>query len=168
MSGDNLTITDAIQTAMEAELKAVTVYREAAGKAANTAVEKLFGQLADFEQHHADKLSDLIESLRKKGKYLVYEGYSRPIAAQSEIQISGKAAKVLEAAKVSLMDILSMAQEIEKSASKKYETLAEQTSDKDGKAMFKLLAKEEQSHLKILTEVYWNLNDRGVWAWPAS
>lgn len=168
MSGDNLTLTDAIQTAMEAELQAVTVYREAAEKAANTAVEKLFGQLADFEQHHADKLSDLIESLQKKGKYLVYEGYSRPIAAQSEIQVSGKAAEVLEGAKVSLMGILTMAQEIEKSASEKYETLAEQTSDKDGKAMFNLLAKEEQSHLKILTEVYWNLNDRGVWAWPAS
>ena len=66
------------------------------------------------------------------------------------------------------MDILTMAQEIEKSASTKYKALAEQTSDKDGKAMFVQLAKEEQSHLKILTEVYWNLNDRGVWAWPGS
>jgi len=165
---ENLTLTDAIQTAMEAELKAVEVYSEAAEKAAHTAAAKLFGQLADFEQHHADKLNELIESLQKKGKYLVYEGYARPIAAQSEIHVSGRAAEVLEAAKVSLMDILTMAQEIEKSASKKYEALAEQTSDKDGKAMFNLLAKEEQSHLKILTEVYWNLNDRGVWAWPAS
>ncbi len=168
MSKENLTLTDAIQTAMEAEMKAVTVYRDAAQKAANTVVAKLFEQLADFEQHHVDKLNELIESLQKKGKYVVYEGYSRPIAAQSEIQISGKAAKVLEAVKVSLMDILTMAQEIEKSAGKKYEALAEQTSDKEGKAMFIQLAKEEQSHLKILTEVYWNLNDHGVWAWPAS
>lgn len=168
MSKEDLTLTDAIQTAMEAELKAVAVYKDAAEKAANTVVEKLFSQLADFEQHHADKLDDLIASLQKKGKYIVYDGYSRPIAAQSEIQISGRAAEVLEAAKVSLMDILTMAQEIEKSASKKYEDLAEQTSDKEGKTMFVQLAKEEQSHLKILTEVYWNLNDRGVWAWPAS
>ena len=168
MSGESLTLTDAIQTAMEAEMKAVTVYKEAAEKAANTVVAKLFGQLADFEQHHVDKLSELIASLQKKKKYVVYEGYSRPIAAQSEIQISGRAAEVLEGVRVSLMDILTMAQEIEKSASKNYTALAEQTSDKDGKAMFKLLAKEEQSHLKILTEVYWNLNDRGVWAWPAS
>jgi rubrerythrin len=168
MSTENLTLTDAIQTAVEAEMKAVTVYKDAAAKAANTAVEKLFGQLADFEQHHVDKLNELIASLQKKNKYVVYEGYSRPIAAQSEIQIAGKAAKVLEAAKVSLMDILTMAQEIEKSAGKKYAALAEQTSDKDGKAMFNQLAKEEQSHLKILTEVYWNLNDRGVWAWPGS
>ena len=168
MSEKSMTLTDAIQTAIEAEMKAVTVYKDAAEKAANTAVEKLFGQLADFEQHHVDKLNELIVSLQKKKKFVVYEGYSRPIAAQSEIQISGKAAEVLKAAKVSLMDIITMAQEIEKSAGKKYEALAEQTSDKDGKAMFVQLAKEEQGHLKILTEVYWNLNDRGVWAWPAS
>jgi rubrerythrin len=168
MSKENLTLTDAIQTAMEAELKAVEVYKGAAEKAANTAVAKLFSQLADFEQHHVDKLNELVTSLQKKAKYVVYEGYARPIEAQSEIQVSGKAAEVLEAAKVSLMDVLTMAQEIEKSVSKKYSDLAEQTSDKDGKAMFVQLAKEEQSHLKILTEVYWNLNDRGVWAWPAS
>jgi hypothetical protein len=44
--------------------------------------------------------------------------------------------------------------------------MAEQPSDADGKAMFQRLAKEEHAHLQLLTTVYWNLNDRGVLAWP--
>jgi hypothetical protein len=99
-------------------------------------------------------------------QFTVYEGYSALIPAQSEIKISGRAAEVLEARRVSLMDILTMAQDVEKAAGKKYAALAEQTLDKDGKTMFRQLAKEEQNHLRQLTEVYWNLNDRGVWAWP--
>jgi rubrerythrin len=166
MSEQDLTLVDAIHLAMEAEKKAVTLYKDAAQKAGNLAIERLFSHLVDFEQHHYDKLAELAESLEKKKKFVVYEGYSTPIPAQSEVKISGRAAEVLEAKKVSLMDILTMAQNVEKSASDKYTALAEQTSDKDGKAMFQQLAKEEQHHLHQLTEVYWNLNDRGVWAWP--
>ena len=59
-----------------------------------------------------------------------------------------------------------MAQGIEHQLDKRYSYLAEKTSDPDGKAMFEWLAKEEQSHLDLLTTVYWNLNDRGVLSWP--
>ena len=166
MSEQDLTLVDAIHLAMEAEKQAVTLYKDAAQKAANLAIERLFSHLVDFEQHHYDKLAELVASLEKRKKFVVYEGYSTPIPAQSEVKISGRAAEVLEAKKVSLMDILTMAQNVEKSAGDKYAALAEQTSDKDGKAMFQRLAKEEQNHLHQLTEVYWNLNDRGVWAWP--
>jgi rubrerythrin len=65
------------------------------------------------------------------------------------------------------MDVLTMAQDIEQQLDKQYSALAEQTSDRNGKAMFEWLAKEEQGHLKLLTTVYWNLNDRGVLAWPS-
>ena len=64
-----------------------------------------------------------------------------------------------------MMDILTLAQDAEKGAWKKYDALSEQTDDPDGKKMFKQLAKEEQGHLRMLTEVYWNLNDRGVLSW---
>ena len=166
MSEQDLTLVDAIHLAMEAEKQSVTLYKDAAQKAANLAIERLFNHLVDFEQHHYDKLAELVTSLEKKNKFVVYEGYSTPIPAQSEVKISGRAAEVLEAKKVSLMDILTMAQNVEKSAGDRYAALAEQTADKDGKAMFQRLAKEEQNHLRQLTEVYWNLNDRGVWAWP--
>ena len=165
MGEQNLTLVDAIQIAMEAEKQAVTLYKDAAQKTAHMVIQHLFSNLVDFEQHHYDKLTELAASLQKKGKFVVYEGYSLPIPAQSEVGFSKEAAGVLAANKVSVMDIITMAQNVEQQAGKKYTALAEQTSDSDGKAMFKRLAKEEQNHLRLLTEVYWNLNDRSVWAW---
>lgn len=165
MSEQDLKLVDAIQMAMEAEKQASALYSDAAEKTANTVIQRLFTSLADFEKHHYDKLVELVASLQKKGKYIAYEGYPLPIQAQSEISISPKAMEILNAEKVSLMDIITLAQDAEKGAWKKYDALADMTSDPDGQAMFKQLAKEEQGHLRLLTEVYWNLNDRGVWSW---
>ncbi|MBN1937352.1 MAG: hypothetical protein JW934_22030 [Anaerolineae bacterium] len=165
MSVQNLTLVDAIQIAMEAEKQAIALYSDAAEKTASIIVQKLFVNLAAFEQHHYDKLAELVASLQKKNKFIVYEGYPLPIQAQSEIGVSPEAMNVLQAKKVSMMDVITLAQNAERGAWQKYEDLAERTSDSDGKAMFRQLAKEEQGHLRMLTEVYWNLNDRGVWSW---
>lgn len=165
MSEQNLTLADAVRLAAEAEKKSVDFYRDAANKSSNVAIQRLFNGLAEFEQHHYDKVVELTLSLQKKGKFLFYEGCSLPIAAQSEIEMSKGASDALEAAKLSMMDVLTLAENVEEQASKRYTNLAEQTSDPDGKAMFQRLAKEEHDHLVLLTEVYWNLNDRGVLAW---
>lgn len=167
MSEQNLNVIDAIQMAMESEKRAVIAYSDAAKNAPHVALEKLFTGLAGLEQHHYDKVAELAASLQKKGKYIVYEASSISIAPQSEIEIAGIAGDVLGGKKVSMMEVLTMAQNIEQELGKWYSALAEQTSDRDGKAMFQWLAKEEQSHLKLLTTVYWNLNDRGVLAWPS-
>ena len=167
MSEQNLTLADVVRIAAEAEKKSVDFYQDAAKKSSNVAIQRLFNDLADFEQHHYDKVVELTLSLQKKGKFLFYEGCSLPIAAQSEIDMSTGAGDALEAAKLSMMDVLTIAENVEKQASRRYADLAEQTSDPDGKAMFQRLAKEEQSHLELLTEVYWNLNDRGVLSWSA-
>ena len=167
MSEQDLTLADAVRIAAEAEKQSADFYRDAANKSSNVAIQRLFNSLADFEQVHYDKVVELTLSLQKKGKFLFYEGCSLPIPAQSEIEMSEGTGDALEAAKVSMMDVLTLAENVEKQASKRYANLAEQTSDPDGKAMFQRLAKEEQSHLDLLTEVYWNLNDRGVLSWSA-
>jgi rubrerythrin len=164
MSEKDLTLVDAIQMALESEKKAVSAYSEIAKDAPHAALEKLFSGLAGLEQHHYDKVAELARSLAKKGKYIVYERCSISIPPQSEV--AGVAKDVLIGSKVSLMDVLTSAQDIEKQFDKQYTVLAAQTSDRDGKEMFEWLAKEERGHLKLLTDVYWNLNDRGVLAWP--
>ena len=68
MSEQALSLVDAIQLAMEAEKQAVTVYKDAAQKTASMVIERLFNSLADFEQHHYDKLTELAASLQKKGQ----------------------------------------------------------------------------------------------------
>jgi rubrerythrin len=167
MSEKNLDIVDAIQMALKSEKKAVAAYSDAAKKAPHVALEGLFNGLAGLEQHHYDKVAELAASLQKRGKYIVYEAPSISIPPQSEIEIAGVASNALSGGKVSLMDVLTLAQDIEQQLDKRYSALAQQTSDRDGKAMFEWLAKEERSHLKLLTTVYWNLNDRGVLAWPS-
>jgi rubrerythrin len=166
MNDKDLTVVDAIQIALESEKKAAAAYSDAAKNAPHVALEGLFNGLAGLEQHHYEKVAELAASLQKKAKYIIYEASSINISPQSEIEIAGIAGDVLGGKKASMMDVLTMAQDIEKQLDKRYSALAEQTSDQDGKAMFEWLAKEEQSHLELLTTVYWNLNDRGVLAWP--
>jgi rubrerythrin len=167
MSEQNLTLANAVLMAAEAEKQAVDFYRDAAQKAGNVVIERLFNNLADFEQHHYDKVTELARSLQKQGKFVFYEGCSLPIPAQSEVEFAQQGDDALKRAQVSMMDVITMAQNVEQQADKRYSALAEQTTDPDGKAMFERLAKEEQSHLRLLTEAYWNLNDRGVLAWSS-
>ena len=168
MSGENSTLAYAVRLAAEAEKEAVEFYQNAAQKASKTALQRLFIGLAQLEQLHYDKVVELTLSLQKQGKFLFYEGCSLVIPAQSEIDMAKEAGDALESTKLSLMDVLTAAQNIEKGVGKRYSELAEQTSDPDGKAMFEQLAREENRHLDLLTEVYWNLNDRGVLVWPSA
>ena len=167
MSDQALTVVEALQMALESEKRAAAAYSDAAKEAPHVALAGLFKDLAGLEQHHYDKVAELAASLQKKGKYIIYEASSISIPLQSEIEIAGVAGDILGGKKVSMMDVLTMGQDIEQQLDKRYSALAEQTTDRDGKAMFEWLAKEEQGHLKLLTTVYWNLNDRGVLAWPA-
>jgi len=166
MSEQNLTLAHAVCLAAEAEKQAVAFYRDAAESAPKQALARLYNGLADIEQFHYDKVMELSLSLQKQGKFLVYEPSSLSIPAQSEIDFAQEAGEVLQSAKLSLMDVLTAAQNVEVGVSKRYTELASQTSDPDGRAMFLKLAQEEQRHLRLLTEVYWNLNDHGVLKWP--
>ena len=166
MSEQDLTLAEAVRLAAEAEQQAVAFYREAANSASKEALARLFNGLADLEQFHYDKVVELTLSLQRQGKFLFYEGCSLSIPAQGEIDFAAEAGDVLASTKLSLMDVLTAAQKVEVGVSKRYTELAGQTSDPDGKAMFLKLAEEEQRHLRLLTDVYWNLNDYGVLKWP--
>jgi len=165
MSEQELNLVDAIQIALEAEKQSAAMYKEAAENAKDSVIKDLFSSLSSFEQHHYEKVNELADSLKKKGKFVVYEGYSLPIPAQSEIPMSEEAKKTLNAGKPSMMSVLTLAQEVEAQAVKRYTSMGEQTDDKEGKKMFGKLAQEEQQHLTLMTEVYWNVNNRGIWAW---
>ena len=167
MSEQNTTLADAVRLAAEAEKNAVEFYRDAAQKASNSALQRLFFGLSELEQLHYDKVVEMTLSLQKSGKILFYDGCALVLPAQSEIDLAKAAGDALEATKLSMMDVVTAAQNIEKAVGKQYTELAEQTSDPDAKAVFLKLAKEEDRHLKLLTGVYWNLNDHGVLAWPS-
>jgi rubrerythrin len=158
MTGQDLDLLDAIQIAMEAEQKAAALYADAAEKTRNPLGRRLFEQLAEFERHHYDKLVDLEKSLRGKGAFAGYEG------RELSMQVPGEVGSINEAEKMSAMAIITMAIDIEREAENRYSGLAEQTTDPTVESMFKQLAEEEHSHYLILSDAYWSLNNRGVWA----
>jgi rubrerythrin len=161
MTHQDLNLADTIRIAMEAEQKAAALYGDAAQKTSNPLGQRLFNRLAEFERHHYDKLLALQESLREQGAFTEYEGEELSLPAPGEVE------GIPEPHKMSMMKIVTMAQEVERKAEERYVALAGQTTDPTGQAMFKRLAEEEQAHFRLLRDVYWNLNDHGTWSWSA-
>ncbi len=159
MSEKDLKLVDAIRIAMDAEEKAAAYYADSAQKTSNPNGRALFEQLAEFERYHLQKLTNLEKSLREKGAFIGYEGRELTIQAPSKIT------KTREQNKLSMMEIIALALDLEREAGKRYKALAKQTADPDGKAMFERLAREEQIHYAVLYSASENLNQHGVWNW---
>jgi rubrerythrin len=158
MTEQDITLLDAIKIAMEAEKKAAAFYADAAQKT-ETLGRGLLEQLATFERHHYAILAKLEQSLRDQGAFIGYKGEDMTLSAPSEVQTTA------EPDKMSMMGIITTALKIEEEAEKRYNALAEQTSDPAGQSMFRRLALEENKHHKILKGAYGSLNNHGTWVW---
>ena len=159
MIEQNLTLTDAIHVAMEAEAAAAAFYTHAATKTA-TLGHDLLEQLAAFERYHYDLLTKLEQSLRDHGTFIEYEGKEFTVPILSQVPTDKQPDKM------SMMGIITTALDIEARAEEGYTALATKTNDAAGKAMFKRLAQEEHKHHQILKEAYVSLNQNGTWVWP--
>lgn len=159
MNGQDLNFLDAIRMAMEAEQKAVAFYTDVAQKTSNPLSKKLFKQLVSLGQYHHTKLADLEKSLCENDACIMYQGRELSFSIPDEVE------KIQESDKESAMGIITTAMEIKSKAQERYLALAEQTTDPDGQAMFERLAAEEQANHRILSNLYWRLNNRGRPAW---
>ena len=176
-----LGIEEAVEIAMEGELKAQAFYAQAALEIQDPAGRDLLGRLAAFEQHHYQKLAELARSLQQDGKFIAYESRTleqfEPSAGAGLVAAGsprpyrpspiagGEAAGSLLDQLRDVPGILSKAIENEKLAGARYQVLAEETNDPDGQGMFKKLAGEERLHERILGDEFFSLSNRGVWGW---
>ena len=163
MDQKNIGLIEAIQIAMEAELKANKFYSNAVNQASNERGKNLLKQLASFEKKHYDALVKLRESLEKEGKFIKYEGTQfENFKSDVKSEVEGK----VESNKDSVMNILNMAIDAETKAFNHYKKLADETSDPAGKEMFQTLAEEETMHRRILSDEFYQLSNMGgVWSW---
>jgi rubrerythrin len=159
MTGETFNVLEAIQIAKDAEQKAAAFYSKAAKDLAHPIGRKLLGELAEFEQHHYAKLVELENSLREKGAFIAYEGKGMKTRPTSRSEIT------VEKAPRQAMEVITLALDAEQQAEKRYNELAEKTTDVAAHEMFQKLAEEEHMHYRILRDAYWNLNNRGVWTW---
>jgi rubrerythrin len=154
---------DALQIAMDAELKAQAFYAQAAFKVQDPHGRDLLGRLAAFEQYHYEQLAKLARSLQEDGQFIAYE--ARSVEEFSPLVASGEAAATQLEELRDTAGILSKAIENEKTAGERYRALAGETADPDGQAMFRNLANEEMIHQRILEDEFFSLSNTGVWGW---
>lgn len=163
MVNQNLGLLEAIHLAMAAEQEANQFYLTAVNKVSSEQGKDLLRQLAEFEQHHFDKLKELKNSLEKKGEFIQYPGTDF-IAPKG--RIPAEVAGQIEVNKDEVMHILNLAIEAENKATRNYRNLAQVTTDPKGKAMFERLAEEELSHRRILSDEFYHIMNKGaVWSW---
>jgi len=160
---EKLGLEEALDIALEAELKAQAFYAQAAIEVQDPQGRDLLSRLAAFEQYHYQKLSELSDSLRHKGAFIEYE--TRTVAQFDPLRDGGEAGGTLLEALKDEAAILGKAIENEKIAGERYRALAAETADPTGQAMFKDLANEEQMHQRILEDEFFSLSNKGVWGW---
>ena len=169
----SLGLEEALDIAMDAELKAAAFYAQAAVEVQHPQGRDLLGRLAAFEQHHYVQLSELLESLQATGDFVEYEGQTvadfqpldepaqQPASSVSGGEAAGTRVRDLE----NVASILSQAIANEKLAGERYRALAEGTSDSIGQDMFRKLANEEQMHQHILEDEFFSISNQGTWGW---
>jgi hypothetical protein len=158
-----LGLEEALDIAMEAELKAQAFYAQAAAEVQDRQGRDLLGRLAAFEQYHYQKLAELAASLHKDGRFIDYEMHS--VAVFAPLVAAGETAATTFDELGEPVDILTKAIQNEKTAEERYSVLADSTEDTAGRAMFQNLASEERLHRRILEDEFFSLSNRGSWAW---
>ena len=158
-----LGLEEALDIAMEAELKAQAFYAQAAAEIEDPQGRDLLGRLAAFEQHHYQKLAELLSSLQKDGRFIDYQAST--LTQFAPWTGGGEASGVLLEELKNEAGILGKAIENEKAAGEQYRALKEETDDPAGQAMFQQLADEEQMHQRILEDEFFSLSNQGVWGW---
>jgi len=161
--GNKLGLEEALDIAMDAELKAQAFYAQAAVQVRDPRGRDLLNRLAAFEQYHYQKVSELARSLREGEGFIGYE--ARAIEDVPPFQGAGEAAGVEVGDLGSEVQILTVAIDNEKVAHDRYRALADQTEDPNGQAMFNRLAYEEELHRRILEDEFYALSNRGTWGW---
>jgi rubrerythrin len=154
---------EALDIAMDAELKARAFYAQAAVEVQNAQGRDLLGRLAAFEQYHYEKLAQLARSLQETGQFIEYE--TRSVEQFAPLTAGGEAAGTPLEETAETAGILSRAIENEKIAGERYRALSAGTADPKGQAMFRNLANEEMIHQRILEDEFFSLSNRGVWGW---
>jgi rubrerythrin len=158
-----LGLEEALDIAMDAELKAQAFYAQAAFEIQDPQGRDLLGRLAAFEQYHYQKLSELAHSLQEDGRFIEYE--TRTVEQFVPLVGRGETSGTQLGELKDVAGILSKAIENEKIAGERYRVLAEETSEPDGRDMFGKLANEEMIHQRILEDEFFSISNKGVWGW---
>jgi rubrerythrin len=147
MSEHHKEMLDAIMRAMEIEKETFDFYTRAEQKTFNPAGKRIFRWLAKSEEVHYLKMSELYNSLNTGGRWVFYGGSTISLEPEGE----GEKGVRFD---TDDREALEIALGIEKKAISYFEELERNTTDPEGKSMFRTLIAEEQEHHRIITGKY--------------
>ncbi|KPJ72080.1 hypothetical protein AMJ52_07530 [candidate division TA06 bacterium DG_78] len=145
--------------AMNAEVKAKEFYTNASSRAQSQAGKKFFQELADFENHHYEKVKEIIDSRNKGAKFEPLK--SRPELKEIKSEVKGE----FEPNKDEIADVLTLGIRAEKEAQERYTAIANKLDDPEGKDIFQNLAEDERRHHDLLEAQYYHISNKGTIIW---
>ena len=138
---------DAVMRALEIEKETFDFYTRAEQKTFNPEGKRIFRWLAKSEEVHYLKMTELYNSLQDGGRWVFYGGSTITLEPEGE----GEKSVGFDTGDKEALEI---AMEIEKKAMSYFEELERNTSDPEGKGMFRTLITEEQEHHRIIMAKY--------------
>jgi aspartate ammonia-lyase len=136
---------DAIMQAMEIEKETFDYYTGMAQKTFHPGGKRIFKWLANTEEVHYLKLTELYNSLNQGGQWVYYGGSTITLE-------SGSPAENNTTFDTSDREALEIAIEIEKKGIAFFLELINKTTDPAGREMLNTLLNEEKEHLRVITE----------------
>jgi rubrerythrin len=152
-------IDDLLLEAMNAEVKAKDFYLGASSKAQSRAGQRFFKELADFEKHHFEKVKNIIDSRSRGAKYR--SSVQKPRLREIRSEVRGE----FEPNKDEIVDILNLGIKAEQEAHERYNRIAEEIDDEEGRVLFKDLAEDERRHRSLLESQFYQMSNKGTIIW---
>ena len=144
MSEAGKSVLDALMLGMEMEKDTFDFYVKAAQKTFNPEGKRIFRWLAESEETHYLKLAEIYKSLDAGGSWVFY--------AASTIELEPSDGEPGVGFETNDIEALRLAREIEEKGIDYFEDLLNKTTDSEGRKMVESLRREEEEHLRVITE----------------
>ena len=144
MSEAGKSVLDALMRGMEIEKETFDFYTRAEQKTFNPEGKRVFRWLAKSEESHYLKLTELYKTLSEGGHWVFYGGPT--ISLEPEGTGTGVGFETTD------MEALRLAMDVERKGIGYFNDLLAQTTDPDGRSMIESLRREEEEHLRVISE----------------
>jgi rubrerythrin len=147
----------AVDKSISLERNAEKFYTLAAVRTRNETGRAMFEWLARFERSHQSRL------LKKRGELMGHSSITEPIPIDDSLELSEADAKAELRPDVTDIEVLKLAIGNERRAITFYERKITSSPDESVKAMFRSMAREEEKHIRILTDQLNHLQLDRIW-----
>jgi rubrerythrin len=144
MSEAGKTVLDALLRGMEIEKETFDFYTRAEQKTFNPEGKRVFRWLAKSEEAHYLKLTELYHALNQGGPWVFYGG--------STITLEPRGTEAGVGFETGDLEALRLAMDVEKKGIAYFDELLTHTADPEGRSMVETLRREEEEHLRVITE----------------